>query len=247
MPQRLVGETGKSPSCGPLLSHCADPPLPPRSTPTSRTEQPLSSLLGAPCVCSVVPLPRVPQVPLRSRISVTREAARGGRSVGPRASVDTDPTSGYLHPSVLESAGISPCSYFFLAKHQLDHRERRAEALSGLPPPAPRLAPASLLRVVEAPGHLPPSPILRRDRLPAEVLRTRLLGAPKTLPALGMEPGAPGPLRAVVPQHPDLLCSLPSDPPPTPRAARSGSSGAALGNPTRSKFGSHGVGDPELH
>lgn len=35
----------------------------------------------------------------------------------------------FIHPSVLESAGISPCSNFLLAKPQLDHRERHTEDL----------------------------------------------------------------------------------------------------------------------
>lgn len=53
-----------------------------------------------------------------------------GGGAAPRAA-DKDPTSGYLHPSVLESAGASPCTYCLLAKHQLEH-QREQQYLLGL-------------------------------------------------------------------------------------------------------------------
>lgn len=141
MHQWLVEEAWKSSRCGPLPSHyTADLLLSLGLTPPASRNSPFppfSELLGsAPWSLS----PFVPQVPFCCDILVTWEMAP---SAGPRASVDTDPTLGYLHPSVLESAGVSPCSSILLAKHQLDHRERHAEAFSGLPPHAAQLVAGS--------------------------------------------------------------------------------------------------------
>lgn len=94
---------------------------------TNLTKLLLASLGSAPCS-----LPLVSQVPFLSHALVTREVACGGCSAAPRASVNTDPTSGHPHPSVLAGAGVAPCGSFLLAKHPRDHQEGHAAVFCAL-------------------------------------------------------------------------------------------------------------------
>lgn len=182
-------------------------PFPPCSELPGSAPQPLASLLLR-CHFAAV---------FRSRWG-RWGVARGGRSAGPRASIDADPAPGCLHPAVLESAGIPPCRCLLLAERQPDRRERHIQAL---PPRAPRPVAGPLLRVVEAPGCLPWAPM-------GQAACGGPAGAPKRPPAPRMEPGSSSRGTAVTLQHPALRGALPACPPPC-----CGRVGTALRDPAR--------------
>lgn len=107
--------------------------------------QPHQTALFLPWICSVLSLSLVPQVPFLSHVLVTQEVACGGRSAVPRASVNTDSTSGHPHPSVLAGAGISPCSSFrgFLCSLRVLLAGDRVPVRFGAPPAASLSLPSS--------------------------------------------------------------------------------------------------------
>lgn len=130
--QRLVGRPGRAQSgstalpfnCVNLLLLLVDPPRP---------FPPPGSSLNLLCGLTLSPLV------LRyfhSHILVTGDGAWRLEHWSQSCQHKSHPAI-FIHPSVLESAGISPCSNFLLAKPQLDHCERHAEALWMFPPCAP--------------------------------------------------------------------------------------------------------------